>query len=169
MKITLEMIDELRSRVNVSYEEAKEALENSEGDIVKSIIELERQKKGYHEDRRTGRTNANKHANKALNKFLSTDFVLRKKDKVYLNLPLWIVLLASLVTIPFSFIALFILLVLGFQMRIVTGKKTKFDINKNVDKMTKKFKETTNKIFEETEDSVDEEMHETDENEITIE
>lgn len=152
MKITLEMIDELRSRVNVTYEEAKEALENNEGDIVKAIIDLEKQKKNYHTHKRNKRDHVNKNANRVLNKFISTDFVLRKKDKEYLNLPFWLVLLIVLVTTPFSIVAIVLLLLLGYQMRIVTGKKTKFDINKNVDKITKKFKETTDKVFEESEE-----------------
>ncbi len=44
MKVTLEQIDELRNRVNVSYEEAKSTLEKNDGDLIKSIIELERKK-----------------------------------------------------------------------------------------------------------------------------
>ena len=80
-------------------------------------------------------------------------------------------------TMPFSIILLVVLLLVGYQMRIVTGKKTKFDINKNVDKMTKKFKETTDKIFEESEerrasrDSEEDESEEdtNEEDEITIE
>lgn len=175
MKVTLEMIDELRSRVNVTYEEAKEALENNEGDIVQAIIELEKQKKNYHGHRRQKREHVNKNANRVLNKFLSTDFVLRKKDKVYLNLPFWIVGLIVLVTMPFSLVAIVLFLLLGYQMRIVTGKKTKFDINKNVDMMTKKFKETTDKIFEESDEMAEEdsegdaEESNDGEDEITIE
>ncbi len=178
MKITLEMIDELRSRVNVTYEEAKDALERTEGDVVKSIILLERQKKGYKDNnKQSKKAKANTGANKALNTFLSTDFVLKRKDKIFLNIPLWIVMLVGLFTMPFSIILLVVLLLVGYQMRIVTGKKTKFDINKNVDKMTKKFKETTDKIFEETEErkaarDLEEEDSEDDtneEDEITIE
>jgi hypothetical protein len=172
MKVTLEMIDELRSRVNVTYEEAKEALEENEGDIVKAIISLEKRKKGNNDYRKSNREKAEKKVNRTLNKFLSTDFVLKKKEKVYVNIPLWIVLIAGLFTFPFSVITLVILIALGFQMRIVTGKKTKFDINKNMDKVTKKIKETTDKIFEESEENieaVENEENNDDENEVTIE
>jgi NACalpha-BTF3-like transcription factor len=44
MMVTLEQIDELRKRVNVSYEEAKKTLEKNDGDLIKSIIELEKKK-----------------------------------------------------------------------------------------------------------------------------
>ena len=45
MKITLEQIDFLRERANVSYREAKEALEETGGDIVEALVMLERQNK----------------------------------------------------------------------------------------------------------------------------
>ena len=45
MSINLEQIDELRKRANVSYEDAKNALEQNEGDIIKSLIYLEKQNK----------------------------------------------------------------------------------------------------------------------------
>ncbi len=38
MKVTLEQIDELRNRVNVSYEEAKATLEKNDGALIKSIF-----------------------------------------------------------------------------------------------------------------------------------
>ena len=38
MKITLEMVDKVIERTGVSYAEAKEALENSNGDILDAII-----------------------------------------------------------------------------------------------------------------------------------
>ena len=41
----LEKIDKLRERANVSYEEAKEALEASDGDLLDAMIYLERQGK----------------------------------------------------------------------------------------------------------------------------
>jgi len=45
MKVSIELIDELRSRVNVSYEEAKRVLEENDGDLISSIIQLEKEKK----------------------------------------------------------------------------------------------------------------------------
>lgn len=41
MKITLEMVDKVKERSNVSYQEAKEALEFSNGDVLDAIIYLE--------------------------------------------------------------------------------------------------------------------------------
>ncbi|MEL7622790.1 MAG: DUF4342 domain-containing protein [Clostridiales bacterium] len=43
--ITLDQVEKLRERANVSYEDAKEALEVTEGDLLEAVIFLERQGK----------------------------------------------------------------------------------------------------------------------------
>ncbi len=43
--VTLEQVEKLREYANITYDEAKEALENAGGDILQAIIELERQGK----------------------------------------------------------------------------------------------------------------------------
>lgn len=43
--ITLEQVDKVRERCNVSYAEAKEALENSNGDVLEAIIYIEQNQK----------------------------------------------------------------------------------------------------------------------------
>lgn len=44
-KITLEMMDEVKTRTGVTYEKAKEALETTGGDVIGAIILLEREAK----------------------------------------------------------------------------------------------------------------------------
>ena len=44
-KITLEKLDILRERANLSYQEAKELLELCDGDVVQALIELEHRPK----------------------------------------------------------------------------------------------------------------------------
>ncbi len=43
--ITLEQVEKLREYANVTYDEAREALEKAEGDILSALIDLERQGK----------------------------------------------------------------------------------------------------------------------------
>jgi hypothetical protein len=43
--VTLEQVEKLREHANISYDEAKAALENSGGDILQALIDLERQGK----------------------------------------------------------------------------------------------------------------------------
>ncbi len=42
MDITLEMVDQVRERTGVSYEEARAALEAANGDVVNAIISIEK-------------------------------------------------------------------------------------------------------------------------------
>lgn len=42
MKVTIEQVEKLQERANVSYEEAKDALEKCEGDILEALIMLEK-------------------------------------------------------------------------------------------------------------------------------
>lgn len=44
MRITLEMVDEVINRTNVSYKIAKDALELNEGDVLKAIVHIEESK-----------------------------------------------------------------------------------------------------------------------------
>lgn len=43
--VTIEQVEKLREYANVSYDEAKAALESANGDILQAVIELERQGK----------------------------------------------------------------------------------------------------------------------------
>ena len=45
MEITLEMVERLREKASVSYAEAKQALEYSEGNLLDALIYLK--EKGY--------------------------------------------------------------------------------------------------------------------------
>lgn len=45
MKVTIEQVEKLQQRANVSYEEAKSALENCDGDILEALIMLEKEGK----------------------------------------------------------------------------------------------------------------------------
>ena len=43
MEITLEMVDQVRERTGVTYEEAKAALEGANGNVVDAIIAIEKE------------------------------------------------------------------------------------------------------------------------------
>lgn len=68
--ITLEQVEKLREKANVSYDEAKAALEAANGDMLEALINLEKQGKvvppeggGYY--RSTGEKNDSKEDSKA--------------------------------------------------------------------------------------------------------
>lgn len=58
--ITLEQVEQLRQRANISYDEAKAALEETDGDLLQAVINLEKQNRikppkggGYFSSRNT--------------------------------------------------------------------------------------------------------------------
>ncbi|WP_442870577.1 hypothetical protein [Clostridium sp. Cult2] len=58
--VTLDQVEKLRQRANISYDEAKAALEETNGDILEAIINLEKENRiklpeggGYYNSRNT--------------------------------------------------------------------------------------------------------------------
>lgn len=167
MKVTLEQIDELRNRVNVSYEEAKRTLEKNDGDLIKSIIELEK-KKGRKDEYKGNFTNFT-------NKLLALKISVKSEEgSTLLNVPIVLVLLVFIM----AFWAVIFLIVLA----VLTSCKIKVYKDKNSDDindLTKNMKETMNKIRVKSEEIIkDNEKYdkndkpdkdESNENEIIIE
>lgn len=162
MKVTLEQIDELRTRVNVSYEEAKHTLEKNDGDLIKSIIELEN-KKNSKNIRNDGFTNFT-------NRLLALKMSIKSKDgKVLMDVPLVIVL--------FTFLMAFWVVIFILLLTVFTSCKIKIYRDKNsvnVNSLKQNMKETVEKIKIKSEEiiKVEDEIvaeNDSDENEIIIE
>lgn len=160
--VTLEQIDELRKRVNVSYEEAKKTLEKNDGDLIKSIIELEK-KKGRKDERKGSFTNA-------ANRLLALKLSIKNRDgNTLLNVPLVLVVLTFLMSFWTVIVLLVMALLTSCQINVYRDKGVNMhNIKQNVKKTVDKIKDKTEEIFkddeEETEDTDDEP-----ENEIIIE
>lgn len=163
MKVTLEQIDELRNRVNVSYEEAKHTLEKNDGDLIKSIIELEKKK---------GRKNEYKgNFTSFTDRLLSLRMSIKNKEgETMINLPLVLVLII--------FAMAFWVVIFGLILAILTSCKIKVyrDKTLNVNTLKKNMKETVDKIKVKSEEIIkadDEEeeivKEDSEENEIIIE
>lgn len=162
MKVTLEQIDELRNRVNVSYEEAKSTLEKNDGDLIKSIIELEKKKGRKYENKanKVGFTNF-------ANRLLALRMSIKNKDgKTVLNIPFVVVL--------FAFLMAFWVVIFGLVLAILTSCKIDIyrdksmnmnDIKKNVQETVDKIKVKSDEILKDEEEKQSDET----ENEIIIE
>lgn len=129
--ITIEQIDDLRKRINVSYEEAKEALEINNGEILDAITYLERKNKTHSEfnEENNAKEESEKKSGKGkgimawckktIRKGNSNFLSLRKHEKNLLQIPLTVL------------VVLFILFpkvtVLLLVLALVTGYKFKFN------------------------------------------
>ena len=118
--INLEQIDLIMQRANVSYSEAKEALEQCNGDTVEALLFLEKANKIKSTSSSKNHNNSAKcEGFKAFVKKLhATTFTLSKNGRTYLDLPLSITLIGALVCCPFSILALVIVLAYGMKINI---------------------------------------------------
>lgn len=112
--VTLEQIDLIMQRANVSYNEAKEALDQNNGDVVSALLYLEKENKL----KKATSTCAADSIKSFIHKLNSTQFSLTKNEKTILNAPLSITILAFIFCFPFSVLALVIALVYGVKVDI---------------------------------------------------
>jgi hypothetical protein len=144
MSVSLEKIDMLMERANISYKEAKEALERHNGDMVEALIELESSNKtakpkstknvkiNVHSGKNTHRkpeTDFFDEVGKFFSKMNKTSFIVGKKGHKVLDLPLTVAGLIILFTMPVSLFLLILPYVFGYKIIILDpdGKKMKFD------------------------------------------
>ncbi len=83
----LKKIDEVVKRTNCTYEEAKDALENSNGDIVEAIIYIEKSKNANPKMKKKGEEIVNE-IKKVIDKGNVTKLTIKRKGEVILNLPI---------------------------------------------------------------------------------
>lgn len=143
MSISLEKIDMLMERANISYKEAKDALEMHNGDMVEALIYLESSNKTAQKittkqvrvqtrPRPHGQRPENdffEDVKKFISKMHKTSFVIRNKSKKVLDIPLTIAALIVLFTMPVSFFLLILPYLFGYQIAILDaeGKNMHFE------------------------------------------
>ncbi len=126
MSLSLEKIDLLMERANVSYKEAKETLEATDGDLLEALIRLEREEKiaepeKSKEERQREAKDAFKQKSTSLfNDLKETRFKIKKDDRKAVDVPLLAASIVTLVTMPVSIFALAAPYLFGYK--IVVGK-----------------------------------------------
>lgn len=105
MEITLEKIELVKDRTGATYKEAKEALEQTEGNVVDAIIRLEEtinQKRGFHPGEKSDELIGK--IKEIVGKGNVSRILVRKDDDIFLNLPLNAGIVGALVA-PWGLIA----------------------------------------------------------------
>ena len=120
MNVKLELIDELRKRANVNYEDAKNALEKCNGDIVEALIYLEKQNKTKGEDL-AGKEFADG-VKKAIDKGNKTKLLIKKDNHVVAALPITLIVLAVILFHHIPVVPILILIIVAMHY----GYKFKF-------------------------------------------
>lgn len=130
--ITLEQIDLIMQRANVSYNEAKTALEQCNGDTLEALLYLEKNQK----IKAVSSSNGEK-IGSFINKLNATTFIMKKKEHVYIDVPLSVALLAGIFCFPISIIALALSLLFGIKVDIHGENEVAEKINSSIDLLKK--------------------------------
>lgn len=134
MSINLEKIDLLKERANVGYKEAKEALEQCDGDLVEALIWLEenekiksgeedrRDRKQYNQRPYRERRPENDYGKKiedGVKKVHNMRFKIYRDDDTLLNLPATVALIVGVFTLPMSLMALLAAVLFRYHIALI--------------------------------------------------
>ena len=129
----LNQIDELRKRAKVSYSDAKEALDACNDDILEALVYLEKNKT---ESSKTGFFDK---VSVLLKKGSNTRLMMYKQDKTIFSLSMNIVVLITVIALPFfEFILLGALIALftGHRFKMVSSSGDTIKVNQTLDKVS---------------------------------
>ena len=160
---TFEKVEKLREKANVTFEEAKAALDEANGDLLDAMILLEKQ--GKAEERKESystkenaelmvvdepaskekkRGNAFTDKLKVLwHKSCENYFVIEREDKVMLNIPIWAFIVILAFTWHVTLIAMVVALFFGckYSFKGAAQMKTANDVCDKVSEAAEKVKE----------------------------
>jgi len=149
MSINLEQIDELRKRANVSYEDAKNALEQSGGNLIEALVYLEKQNKIKPDETPCSENKFFKRVKKLIKKGNETKLIVKKDDTVVLNICVTLAVIVTIVVPPIAITALILALVTNHKIRIQKKNSEDSEVNKIFDKLSVAVNKVTTKISEE--------------------
>jgi len=149
MSINLEQIDELRKRANVTYEDAKNALEKSSGNLIDALVYLEKENKIKPKQNPCSESIFLKKVKKLIKKGNQTKLVIKKEDIVVLNICVTMAIVITVVAPPIAIVALIFALVTNHKIRIKKNNDEDSEVNKIFDKMSVAVNKVTTKITKE--------------------
>lgn len=131
--ITLEQIDLLMQRANVSYSEAKEALEQCAGNTLEALLYLEKAEKI-----KTSSVHSHNDSFKNfIGKLNTTRFILKKKEHTYVDVPLSVAIIAIITCFHVSVLAFVISLAMGIRVDIKGENDLAHKLNSSLDSIQK--------------------------------
>lgn len=152
MNITLEQVDQVRERCDVSYQKAKEALEHTEGDVLEAIVYLENgdsenKVKEFHDD-----------VIKALKEFVKSGnvnrIVVEQSDgKVLMNIPVTVGVIGAVLLSSAVLVGIIAALATGCVIKVHKESGEVVNVNDAVKNM---YKTTKEKVSKKTSDEKEE-------------
>ena len=149
MNISLELIEQVRARANVSYAEAKEALEKCNAEVVEALIYLEQQNKIKEPPSGTGsKKGCCDTVKKLLKASNETKFVISKNGNTVINLPLTIVILVTVFVLPLTVVGLLVAVFSNHKLRLERPDGENMKINKTLDDISAAASKVSDQVAE---------------------
>lgn len=154
MSVTLEKIEILREKANVSYAEAKEILEKSNGDVLEAILLLEKDAKI-----RRGKSEifdcCSKNSKgvmgtvkKVINKGNNTKFVISKEGNVVTDMPVTLLALITAAVPPLTVAGVLAAMVTNHKISFVKPDGTGMKINDTLNKVSTSVNNVSNQVVD---------------------
>ncbi|MDF2877346.1 MAG: hypothetical protein K0S30_442 [Clostridia bacterium] len=135
--ITIEQIDLIMARANVSYAEAKSALEQTNGDVVEALLFLEKEQKIKDKAAFDIPPKANQKFMSFIEKLNAISFIMRKKDRTFVDVPLSVAIILVACTFYISIIGLLLALLFGIKIEFKGENEVADKINSTINHMNK--------------------------------
>lgn len=135
--ITIEQIDLIMERANVSYAEAKSALEQTNGDVVEALLFLEKEKKIKAKTNNRDFSNKGEKITSFIDKLNATSFIMRKKEHTFIDVPLSLALIFIVCTLYISAIVILIAIISGVKLEFKGENDVAEKINSTINNINK--------------------------------
>jgi len=149
MTISLELLESLRDRAHVSYEEAKEALDKCNCDLVEALIYLEKQNKIKEPQKETKAASGFFATVKKLIKSCNeTKLIVSKNGNTIIDLALTIVILITVFAAPITLFGLIAALFTSHKIRLEKPGCEDMKINKTLDDIATAASKVSDQVVE---------------------
>lgn len=156
MTVTLEQVDQVRERTGVTYKEAKDALENTGGDVLEAIVYLEtKEQKGFSDSFSEMGNEVIEVLRDLIKKGNVTRIILEREEKVVLDIPVAAGAIGVLLFTPAMAAGIIAALVAGCELKIIKDNGEIIDIRDIAEETLSKVKDTAEDAYSHVKDSVD--------------
>lgn len=139
MSVDLKLVDELRSRANVSYQEAVDALEKNNNSIVDALVYLENQNK-----LKTEKVSSSKGFASWIKEIISKGnkikLIVSKGEDVLIKIPLTVGIIITVFAPYVTFIGLVVALITKHNVKFKKDSGEETSINKVINDFTQNLK-----------------------------
>jgi len=129
MEYNLDIIDEIRERTGVSYKEAREALDISNGNVLEAIIYIEeKEEKGFTNNMAEKGNELIAILKEMIKKGNVTRILLRKEGDTVINMPVTAGAVGAVLFTPATVAGILVALTTGYKLEIVKDNGEVVDI-----------------------------------------